>query len=434
MKQAQFPLAAVILAGVAISQDLPPEVLLLSRVKNHVKEELRHLPNISCLETVQREYQPAKGKMRPLDTVRLEVLTNGDKELFASPGDRKFSERHPISYAGSGMLGDGLFGLYLKDILVTGNVSNEYKGEEEIGGRRLARFDYRLPLMWSGQTIQTEEGSGKVSLRGSYWADPQTYDVLRLELNADDFPPTLPVTEATMSINYARTSLGDNLVVLLPESAESRQVKYSGEIHHNRIEFTHCREFGAESTINFRAPDSAEQTPRFGAASIDDTLRPLPGGLQIAVKLRSRISGDMAVGTLIDGVVAGNVAANKGAVRIAAGAPVRGRIRRLERYSDPFPHFVVALEFTEIELQGIRHRFYADVVEIEPAPGVEQTLSSPYKTEVWNSEMGGPVIKQSKETLWFRNLPGVATFFFKGDRLDLPQGFRTAWKTRPVAP
>ena len=43
----------------------------------------------------------------------------------------------------------------------------------------------------------------------------------------------------------------------------------------------------------------------------DDTLRPLPGGLRIAVKLRSRISSDMAVGTLIDGVVAGNVAAKK---------------------------------------------------------------------------------------------------------------------------
>jgi hypothetical protein len=146
MKRTTFTLAAgVILAGVAISEDLPPGVLLLSRVKNHIKEELQHLPNISCLETVQREYQPAKGKMRPLDTVRLEVLTNGDKELFASPGDRKFSGGQPISYAGSGMLGNGLFGLYLNDILVNGNVSNAYKGEEEIGGRRLARFDYRLP-------------------------------------------------------------------------------------------------------------------------------------------------------------------------------------------------------------------------------------------------------------------------------------------------
>ena len=165
MKHATFTLAAgLILTEVAISEDLPPGVLLLSRVKHHIKEELQHLPDISCLETVQRDYQPAKGKMRPLDTVRLEVLTNGHKELFASPGDRKFSEQHPITYAGSGMLATGLFGVYLNSILVTGNVSNKYTGEEQIGGRRLARFDYRLPLMWSGQTIHTEEGSGKVGL------------------------------------------------------------------------------------------------------------------------------------------------------------------------------------------------------------------------------------------------------------------------------
>jgi hypothetical protein len=288
--------------------------------------------------------------------------------------------------------------------------------------------------MWSGQTIQTEEGFGKVGLHGSYWADPQTYDVLWLELNADDFPPTLPVTEATTRIHYARTRLGDNLAVLLPESAEFRLVKYSGEIIHNRIEFTHCRSFGAESAINFSVSDSAEQTPRFGTASIDDTLRPLPGGLQIAVKLRSRISDDMAVGTLIDGVVAGNVAAKKGAVLLAAGSPVRGRIRRLERYADPFPHFVVALEFTEVELQGIRHRFYADVVEIESAPDVEQTLSSLDKTEVWDLDKGGREVKQTQETLWLPSLPGVAVFFFRGGKLDLPRGFRTVWKTRPWAP
>jgi hypothetical protein len=434
MKRATFMMAAGLILGiVTIPQDLPPGVLLLSRVKRHIKEELQRLPNISCLETVQREHQPARGKPRPLDTVRLEVITNGDKEFFASPGDRRFSPQHPINYVGSGAIGNGFFGLYLKNILLNGSVSYEYKGEEEISGRRLACWDYRLPLMWSGEMIQMLEGSGKVGLHGSFWADPRTYDVIRLELNADDFPPTLPITEAVTSINYARTGLSGNLMALLPESAEFRMVKFSGEMSHNRIDFTHCRVFGAQSTINFGAPDSAEQTPRFGVSSIDDTLRPLQAGLQIAVKLRSRISADMAVGTLIDGVVSANVPA-KGSVIIAAGSPVRGRIRRLERYTDPFPFFVVALEFTEVELQGIRHRFYADVVEIESARGVEQTLSSPEKTEVWSQERLGQGIKKIRETLQFVNLPGVATFFFKGGKLDLPQGFRTVWKTRRLAP
>ena len=104
MKRATFTLAGLIFVWTGVAQDLPPGVLLLSRVKTHINEELHRLTTISCLQTVQREHQAPKGKMRPLDTIRLEVLTNGDKELFASPGDRKFSENHPMSYAGSGTL------------------------------------------------------------------------------------------------------------------------------------------------------------------------------------------------------------------------------------------------------------------------------------------------------------------------------------------
>src|SRR5579862_6083185 len=167
--------AALIPAGSAPAQDLAPDVLLLSRVRRHTKEELQRLPNVSCLETVQREYKKAREKMQPLDTVRLEVLTDGSKELFASPGDRRFSERPPISYVGSGTLGNGYFGLYLKMILGSDKVSYTYKGEEELGGRRLARWDYRVPQIWSAQNMHLQEGSGTVGLLGSFWADPKTF-------------------------------------------------------------------------------------------------------------------------------------------------------------------------------------------------------------------------------------------------------------------
>ena len=435
MKQARSTLIGLIFAVTMIAQDLAPEVLLLSRVKTHMREELQRLTSISCLETVEREHQAAKGKMRPLDTIRLEVLTNGDRELFASPGDRKFSENHPMSYAGSGALGDGLFGPYLKDILLSGGVASRYKGEEGAGGRRLARYDYQIPLLISGQTIQTPEGSGKVGLHGSFWVDPQTYDVTRLEMNADEFPPTLPVTEMTTSIDYARTRLGNGLVILLPQAAETRLAMYSGEVNQNRIEFTHCRVFGAESTVDFNPTNSAAEATRFGVAAVDQTLRPLPDGLQIAVKLRSRISGDLAVGTLIDGVVAAPVAAKRSIV-IPAESPVRGRIRRMEHYTSPFPYFIVGLEFTEVEVQGVRYLFYADLVDIDRAPGVELILSTKNTSTTQTNDLvfGAQSSVQMLESLVLHNLPGVATFFDKGSELELPADFRTVWRTRPLRP
>ena len=433
MKQAALVVVGVILAGQAITQDLPPGVLLLSRVKAHMRDELQRLATISCVETVEREHQPPKGKMQPLDTIRLEVLTNGEKELFASPGDRKFSENHPMSYAGSGTLGNGLFGSYLKDIFANEIAASEYKGEEQEGGRVLARDDYRIPLLFSAQTIHTMEGSGKVSLHGSYWVDTWNYDVVRLELNAGDFPPTLPVTEMKTVITYVRTVLNDRLEVLLPDTADVRLVKQSGEVSHNRVGFTHCRIFGAESQIDFNAPDAPEQSPRFGASTVDETLRPLPAGLAIAVNLSSQISRDTAVGTLIEGVVDGNVTVKRDVV-VPAGSRVRGRIRRLERYTDPFPYFVVGLEFTEVEVQGIRRLFYADLVSIEPVPGVERFLTTIETTTEAMRPFGGGSTRLHSERLSLYNLPGVATFFLKGGRLELPRGFRTEWKTRPLKP
>src|ERR1700674_2468869 len=154
MKRAMYTLAVgLILTAAAFAQDLPPEVLLLSRVRRHVQGELQRLPNISCLETVQREHKPARGKVQSLDTVRLEVVNNGRKELFASPGDREVSEQHPISYAASGVLGNGFFGLYLQNIVVDGYGSDEYKGEETIGGSRLARGGYLLAVVLGYQGI-----------------------------------------------------------------------------------------------------------------------------------------------------------------------------------------------------------------------------------------------------------------------------------------
>ena len=173
--------AVVGIALAAGAQDLPPGVLLLARVKAHMRAELARLPNCSCLETVHRDYQRAGGKMRPLDTVRLEVLYSDRHELYASPGDRAFSNHEPIDFVGSGTIGNGHFALFLSEIASQGSsMSYEYKGEEVLMGRRLAHYDYRVPLSMSGHTIHLPEGHGKVGVKGSFWADPATYDIVRI--------------------------------------------------------------------------------------------------------------------------------------------------------------------------------------------------------------------------------------------------------------
>lgn len=212
-------------------------------------------------------------------------------------------------------------------------------------------------------------------------------------------------------------------------------VKVSGETSHNQIEFTDCRLFQARSELSFDEPGSpAAPTLAAAAPSTNENRRTLPAGLRIDVKLNSRITGKLAVGGLIEGVVTAAVR-QEGSVLVAANSPVHGRIRRLEQRSDPKPYFIVALEFTEVESQGIRYRFFADLIELGSAPGVEVELSS-NSTESHSipGGFGARIEKRKWDQTWLPDLPGVASFFVTGDDLDLLPGFRTAWRTRTATP
>jgi hypothetical protein len=411
----------------AAPQGLAPDVLLLARVTTHARQELARLPNCSCLETVRREHQLPGAKMRLLDTIRLEVLYNGGRELYASPGDRGFGDNHPIAFAGSGTLGNGFFALYLKDVFSEGRVSYLYKGEETVNGRHLAHFEFRVPVSVSSETIQLVEGSGAVGMRGSFWADPLTYDVVSIAMEASEIPPTLPITASETSIDYARTNLGGD-DFLLPQSADYELVKLNGERSRNHIEFTHCHLFGARSSINF---GTREERPQFGASSVLEVSRELLPALHLVVKLTTRITGATTVGALIEGSISGNVT-HKGKVLIPDGSTVRGRLRRMEWYPEKDGYFVVGLEFTDIEARGTRYRFFADLEDTDRLPGIESTLRSS-KSET-RSLWEGSVTLSSSESISLSSLPGVGCFFVRGRQLDLPPGFRTTWKTRALLP
>ena len=415
----RIPAVALTLALSAVAQSgLPPGILLLARVKAHTRQELGRLPNISCLETVRREHKPAAGKLRPLDVVRLEVLYSEGKELYAAPGERHFTDARPSSFAGSGTIGDGYFALYLSDITSEGRVSYEYKGEEDLDGRRLARFDYRIPVSLSGQVINMVEGSGFVGSTGSFWADPATFDIVRLEVHAAEIPPTLPVAESVHVVDYVRTTLGDSQF-LLPGIATTRLVKLTGEESFNRMEFTQCHLFGAESSINF---GMKEERPQFATTAASETeLQPLPS-LDIALRLATPVTSETGVGALLEATVEGNVR-HKGAILIPDGAKVRGRVRRLEWNDEKGGYYIVGLEFNEIDAAGIRYRFYGELRKLDRLSGIDFTLATST-----TDKSGG----RFTEILSLPDLPGAGVFFVRSRKLSLPKGFRMVWKTLPA--
>jgi hypothetical protein len=175
----------MVMACGAAAQDLAPEVLLLARIKAHMREELSHLGDYTCLETTTRFRQSkAQSKLQPVDTVRLEIVYSNRHEWFGSPGDRNLSEDHPGPFVGSGMIGNGVFAIFLHNIFLTDLATFTYRGEETSGGRMAARYDFRWPRWLGGFEISIVGGIGPVGEEGSFWADLQSLDLIRLESRA----------------------------------------------------------------------------------------------------------------------------------------------------------------------------------------------------------------------------------------------------------
>jgi hypothetical protein len=371
-----------------------------------------------------------------VDRVVLQILFSGGKELFASPGDTHW-ETSPFAFLASGMMGNGLFALHLRSVFLDNQAIIRYKGDESPTGRREARYDFTISRMSSGYIVQHAGASGEVAERGSFWADPEMYDLRRLEFHAEEIPPELLYANVSTAIDYGRVRIGES-DVLLPRAADMRTIGVDGEENLNHIEFTHCQGFHAESTLVFG-------TARDGAPAMSPAAMPpkppaaegtLPPELRIAVALSAPLDDHAAVGSLIQGKVIGSVTQNE-KVLVPDGALVTGHIRRLERYSDAGDYFVVALEFTRAETPGGDLRFYADLQDVDRREGVEMVLVNTTRVErggtgstAWNNTYS--------QRIWTHEVPGVGTFFVRGSTFSLPAGFETMWKTQlyplPAAP
>jgi hypothetical protein len=422
--------ASLLLLCVAAPQDLAPDVLLLARIKSHMREELSHIPNYTCLETISRFRKdpssdpPANKQLTALDTVRLEIVYSDHREWYGSPGGRNLSADNPVGFVGGGMIGNGAFALTLNNILE--GASFTYRGPENLAGRPAVRYDFRLLRMFKTLRITILGGDAMVGEEGSLWADPQSLDLIRLDSRVDEIPPYLPLIEASTNVNYARMRIGD-YNALLAQQADSRMLNIAGVESYNRLEFTHCRAYSTQSDIRFDPePEEPPQASPSGlppSPSPPDAAGPaIPALLRITVQLTSPISDQDAVGTLIEGRVSEDVL-HKGRILIPTGSAVRGRIRRLERYQGGAT-YIVGLEFTEVETRDGFLPFYADLLRIDKNPRIQPALSE----RVLVADTAG--VHAREETITLPELPGVASFFVTGATFTLPRDFRMVWRTR----
>lgn len=399
----------------AFPAELPQGVILLSRVKLKMRRNLARIPNYTCLETMVRTTRApermiiaAPGKSVPYrrtDVLRIEVAEVDGDELFAPPGNHDFKKMSLSELGRGGLIGNGTFSLLANAIFASNNPDYHYIGEETVDGVNLLRFDFRVSQLVSGFEVQTSYGKAIVGYHGSFWADARTFDAVRVEMSADDIPPRLGTDQAGNRIDFAPVRIGSSYA-LLPQSGETSMRQIRGWDSRNEITFTHCREYGVETTISFTEPVETAEAGG-GTRNVE-----LPPGLELTIRLDTPVDSEKALaGDLIRGRVEAD-AMLKGKVLVHKDALVSGRLRRLEQHLEGWPYVLARLEFTEIEFEGKTARFLAELEKVIPGPGAER-------------------IKRvvTKEVPGIGGLPGVGTLSVPGNRMLLPAGTRMIWKT-----
>ena len=277
----------------------------------------------------------------------------------------------PADFIASGTIGNGHFALFLSEIVGDGRLSYEYKGEEVLLGRRLAHYEYSVPVNQSGHTINFTEGSGTVGMKGSFWADPATYDIVRISMEAVGYSAGVARAESSAtSIDYSHTNLaGSDFLLPQVRRFPPGEILRRREPQSYRV---HPLPTVRRAELDFVRPQPG--FPLFGASSVLEVKRELLPALQIVVKISLADHGEDSVGALIEGrwratSYAKEKSADSGSVRA-----VRGRVRRLEWNEEKGGYIVVALEFTEIEAAGTRYRFFADLQDTGRVPGVHREL------------------------------------------------------------
>ena len=403
--------------------DLPREVIWLARIRQNMERELGRATNYTCLETIAREFRSSHATEFTLrDALRLEVAYAQGRELFAWPGSDAFETKEVRQIVGGGLTGSGEFIAHARTVFL-GNSAIRYFGPDDAAGARLLRYDFSVSPTFAGYTVTADGMRALAGEKGSFWVDGTSLELRRLAVHAVELPLEMAFADVLTEIEYSRVHL-ESSDPLLPYRARTSILKNSGEENRNRIEFTHCRQFGADSVLSVD-PDARPSYDKPQLSKRAELV--LPADLVCPLRLQSGVTPESKLGDMITATLDADVK-KKNQIILPRGAVFTGRIRRLEYYATPSPRFVVGLEFTDITFANNHARFFAHLDTVDSRLG-EHALED-YSFTVRKRTNVAEVI--STQVWSSPALPGVGTFVINGSSLKLPDGMQMRWRTIDV--
>jgi hypothetical protein len=198
------PLAFCCAITVCLAGNPPaPDTPLIARIQARITENLAHLPDYTCTQTIERATRRSPHETwRTADQVRLEVGYVGERELFGYPGGEQLDEAEVSHLVPGGVIGSGDFAMLTRDIFANPGAKYTVIGVVTYGGRTAIRCDYSVPASASSYRLRVPPREAVVAYHGTFWVDENTLDLLRFDVTADRIPRALGLASSHIATEY----------------------------------------------------------------------------------------------------------------------------------------------------------------------------------------------------------------------------------------
>ncbi len=401
----------------------------MSRASRLVSESVSALENCVCLESVARARVDKKGKLKQneRDALQIEATTIGDREWFSWPGRDDVFVQDPSALVGFGLMDSGQLTSTLKTVFLGGFASRAFHGETTFQSRPAMQFDYSVRSVFTHFHLKIRGSSTDAGMKGSFWIDPQTGELLALSSEGTEIPPDFAIRATRTEVIYAPMYLEDRRNVL-PQTATTVVEDSTGASSINRVEFSHCHPYSTTSSIRFDGDASAPAPLPPPGPPIRHGQQPIPSGLSLLMRFSTPVTAQSAVGERCALVMMADVGTN-GEKIIEKGAKVEGRIRWIEQSSCPAQCLAVAVELVSVmTTDGTQHPVYAGLRQVVPEAKVSLSVSKASQT-LTELPFGAQRMATSSLSIEIPEIPGVGSFFVLTPDLTTPPDFLMTWST-----
>ena len=229
---------------------------IIERVREYALNYSKNLPNFICTQVTRRYYDPTGlefWQMQDTLTTRLSYFEQKESYKLVMINSRPTDQEYDSL---GGATSTGEFGSMMQQIFDReSEAAFQWLRWATLRGKRAHVYTYRIAQPNSHWQINYERRQEVVvGYSGLVYVDRDTGMILKVTLEAENIPPSFPISQATTALDYDYVTIVDQ-THLLPLKADVR-MRSAKLLTKNLVEFRLYRKFGAETSITFETPEA----------------------------------------------------------------------------------------------------------------------------------------------------------------------------------